>query len=314
MPRAGRLLELIVKQLESSLAIDGIKIQSPEEFHDEKGAKFAEVDITLRGNFGSTEIFVGIECRDRKSDGKQGIDWIRELRGKQEDLGIHKMVAVSSTGFSDVAVRLAKQFHIDLREIKNRDEIEASNWFKKLIYRANILSLEEIGENVEIISQPRIGSDDLYIAREEDWLEENGEKLTLDELIFRHINLHFPRQILKAGKLEIICEIISSSLKAMIGNKKFDIQKMTIPIRLDYRIEEYEVLLHVYKDVLNDHELAIAGNAPVNIFGEDLRLIVSGVKNNHDLNKATLNFQFIKSNGDLWIIPSGTVFEFIEFT
>src|SRR5205809_423690 len=98
MARKGRFLEILVAQLEGLLAPEGIVVTSPEVFR-QNGKIIAEIDVTLRGKFGSSEIFVGLECRARPGDGPQGVPWIRDIKGKKDQCGVDKMIAVSTTGF-----------------------------------------------------------------------------------------------------------------------------------------------------------------------------------------------------------------------
>src|SRR5262245_29714912 len=113
MPRKGRLLELLVQHLEQFIVPEGVQVTSPEEFYDSTGQKIAEIDVTLRGKFGSAVIFIGIECRDRPAEGQQGAPWIREIHGKKEQLDVDKMLAVSTTGFTDPAVQAAEELGIE---------------------------------------------------------------------------------------------------------------------------------------------------------------------------------------------------------
>ena len=127
MPRGGKFLEILVKNLQEFLANEEITVTSPEEFHED-GKKIGEIDVTLRGKFGSGSIFVGIECRDRAKP--QGRDWIREIYGKKDDLNVDKMIAVSSSGFAGPAINLAKEVGIDLLTIEDASRIDLNDWFE----------------------------------------------------------------------------------------------------------------------------------------------------------------------------------------
>ncbi|MBV9864482.1 MAG: hypothetical protein JO316_03980 [Abitibacteriaceae bacterium] len=123
MPTAGRFLEVLVQHLEKSLAPQGITVTSPERFY-QNGKCIGEIDVTLRGKFGSSEIFIGIECRDRPQDGPQSIPWLTQISGKKQLLGPHKMIAVSTTGFTPEAIPIAKKLDIDLRTLKDSSEMD----------------------------------------------------------------------------------------------------------------------------------------------------------------------------------------------
>jgi hypothetical protein len=112
--KEGKFLEMLVECLQKLLASDGITVTRNEKFRS-KGKQVGEVDVVLRGKFGSTNMVVGIECRDRK--GPQGRDWIQQIMGKRDDLaefGFRHWIAVSSSGFASTAEALAKKANIEL--------------------------------------------------------------------------------------------------------------------------------------------------------------------------------------------------------
>ena len=113
MPTRGRFLENLVTFIQRQCAPTGAVVQSPELFY-RNGKQIGEIDITIRGQFGSTSLFVGLECRDRPAGGPQGVPWISEILGKKTLLKVDKMVAVSSTGFVPEAIELAKECGINL--------------------------------------------------------------------------------------------------------------------------------------------------------------------------------------------------------
>lgn len=81
----------------------------------ENGRVIAEIDVLLEGRFGSSDMSVAIECRDRKE--VQGADWIQQIIGKRDTLrrfGIKHWIAVSETGFTQVASEMAHSAGIEL--------------------------------------------------------------------------------------------------------------------------------------------------------------------------------------------------------
>jgi hypothetical protein len=112
--RPGRDLEQLVATIERSLHGAGIEITSPAHLPDrETGGDLREVDVLLRIRAGSTQLLVAFECRDRGR--AQNVQWLEELAGRRNSLGVDKMVAVSSNGFSAAALKKAKARGIDLR-------------------------------------------------------------------------------------------------------------------------------------------------------------------------------------------------------
>ena len=127
MPRKGRSLEKLVAFLEKTLGPQGIKVKSPDYIRGCISKSLREIDISLRSHTGSSEILVIIECRDRK--GTEDVTWIEQLPSKREDVGAHKAVAVSSTGFSSGAINMAKVKDIELRTLEEVNPHEILLWF-----------------------------------------------------------------------------------------------------------------------------------------------------------------------------------------
>jgi len=127
MPRKGRSLEKLVAFFEKTLGPQGIKVKSPDYIRGRISKSLREIDISLRSHIGSSEILVIIECRDRK--GTEDVTWIEQLASKRKDVGAHKAVAVSSTGFSSGAINMAKVKDIELRTLEEIDPNEILLWF-----------------------------------------------------------------------------------------------------------------------------------------------------------------------------------------
>jgi hypothetical protein len=162
MPRGGRFVEILVAHLQEFFGPDGIEVRSPEEFRH-NGKKIGEIDVTLRGNYGSSKIFVGIECRDRPSGGPQGLPWINEIKGKQELLKVDKIIAVSTTGFTADAIHAANDFGIDLLTIENPTPLVLRGWFETITFAWTDQN-EKTTEVMVLLNQCRRLSDDQVIA------------------------------------------------------------------------------------------------------------------------------------------------------
>jgi len=115
MARQGRELELLVAQLEHLFGAGTLAVRSPEIIPNRHNGKPVEVDVTLRGSVGSTEVLIALECRDRNA--KQGINWIRELATKRDDVGASAIVAVSRTGFTADAIAEARTRNVVLKQL-----------------------------------------------------------------------------------------------------------------------------------------------------------------------------------------------------
>jgi hypothetical protein len=126
MARKGRDLELLIQSLEK-MDLTGATIKSPDFIFDKVADEEREVDVSIRTKVGSHDILIIFECRDHKSN--NGPAWIEQLIQKTKDLGANKVVAVSSSGFTNAAKRKAKQNNIELRTVQEITYQEIFSWF-----------------------------------------------------------------------------------------------------------------------------------------------------------------------------------------
>jgi hypothetical protein len=111
--RPGRSLEVLVAAIESALSGSDVTVRSPDSIIGLLSKKAREIDVSLRGPVGSTDLSVFFECRDRSK--RQGPTWIEQIATKRKDVGANLAVAVSSSGFTPAALRLAKELQVAVR-------------------------------------------------------------------------------------------------------------------------------------------------------------------------------------------------------
>lgn len=124
MPRKGRDLEKLVETLEKHLQGTDVRITSPDTITGIISKVSREVDVTLRTRDGS---LVALECRNWRN-AKQGVAWIEQLASKKQDLGILRIVAVSSSDFSDGALNLARHFDVECRTLDTLTFADIASW------------------------------------------------------------------------------------------------------------------------------------------------------------------------------------------
>ena len=115
----GKDLESLVRRLEELLIPDGFDIGVNRRVLDDDGVQLAEFDIEIRSVAGLRSVSWLIECRDRPSQGAAPSSWIEQLVGRRELHHLDQVIAVSTTGFSEPAIRLARQANIVLRRVEN---------------------------------------------------------------------------------------------------------------------------------------------------------------------------------------------------
>ena len=306
MPRKGRTLEVMIKSLENLLSPQGIVVSSPEEFYDEEGKKIGEIDITLRGNFGSSKVFVGIECRDRSASGPQGRDWIREIKGKRDDLKVDKMIAVSTTGFTDPAITLADRWRIDLLTVEDIKKLDIPDWFQ-LVDFCWTEECYEITGAVELTTipktVPKTGHGMLYLR-----LADTGELLPLKKYIQPELDNHFFSLQASANisqEIKLTLEI-DGPIDAVWNGNTLVVSKIKIPIKIWLEAICTRALLNACIRQSDDEVVGLIGICRVKTASRKFSAIVTVKRNPTDNSSRDLKFEFLDDNFEPYEIPAGT--------
>ena len=124
----GRSLEQLVSVIESRLVPQGFQVELRERVYNDSGIQIAEFDILITGRVGSMTFSWLIECRDRPSEGAAPAQWIEQLIGRQRRFRFDKVMAVSSTGFCDEAIKVAADANIELRHLDELTPEAIGDW------------------------------------------------------------------------------------------------------------------------------------------------------------------------------------------
>jgi len=95
-----------------------LRIQDPDT-----GEVVAELDIVIKGPLGSSSVAWLIECRDRPSDRPAPASWIEQLVTRRARFSFDFVVAVSTTGFSAQAEKLAERHGIRVRTVRTIEDL-----------------------------------------------------------------------------------------------------------------------------------------------------------------------------------------------
>jgi len=142
--KKGARFEELIKQIEEITLPNNFEITSRKRIYDE-GIQLAEFDIDILGNINGVEFKWLIECRDRPSEGPAPTAWIEQLIGRKQVYGCSIVTAVSTTGFSTGAEKVAKKGNIDLRKTFEVTFKEVCNW----IHFSTITLIRPIGVLLE---------------------------------------------------------------------------------------------------------------------------------------------------------------------
>ena len=140
MPKRTNEFQELTSILFKQLATIGVKVKESELLPEgNEGRDLREVDSLFQVNLGFTELKVAIEARNHSR--KQSITWIDELIGRYSQLGVSKIIAVSSSGFTGAAARKAAANNIDLFSLSEALNLDWGQMFLSLGVASLSLSL-----------------------------------------------------------------------------------------------------------------------------------------------------------------------------
>jgi len=306
MARKGRLLELVVERLEAFLAPEGVAVTSPELFYDDQGRLIGEVDVTLRGRFGSSEMLVGFECRDQPKRGRQGVGWIRELAQKRRDLGIDKMIAVSSSGFTGPAITLAERSRIDLLSIAPREDLHLPEWFR-VVHFVFALDSNHLSGPIDIDTIPPISISgkgaDLVLLQ-----PDTREAVSLGEFIDLHVHSAFDEL---PSNPDTTCQTktvldIPGPVDALVHGQPIVITRMRVPLTVHREVVVSKALLSVCSNLADEEVVGLTGTATIRTQSGDLTVLLAAKRNPRDETLRDVTLSLLDEDLEPSEIPSGT--------
>lgn len=105
-PNKGKALERLVAALEKALSgAENVKIESPKRLPDKVAGNMREHDIVITLTHSHHVLTISIECKDMKK--KVDAPIIESFIGKCEATGIDQGIVVSTSGFTQPAVKKA---------------------------------------------------------------------------------------------------------------------------------------------------------------------------------------------------------------
>lgn len=135
-----------------------------------------EVDVLIEKNIDGEAVRIAIECRDRASI--DDIQWVDCLIGKYQNLDVHKVIAVSNSGYSSAAQLKAKANGIKLMTLQEAMKVDFSSEFTKLGMLTFQLKFKF--EHISLHCEPRLT---LKPTPDMKVVFDNGFITSLDELV-----------------------------------------------------------------------------------------------------------------------------------
>lgn len=121
-----RKFEKLIARIEQAMAPTGAVVTSPDRIPDKVTGELREVDASIRYKVGTSPVLITIECRDRTA--VEDVRWIEQLAEKQRGIGASISVAVSSSGFSEPAIKKAAAVGIQVRVLNDATPCEFVQW------------------------------------------------------------------------------------------------------------------------------------------------------------------------------------------
>lgn len=311
MSRRGRFLEILVRQLQSFLGPQGLEIKSPELFY-QNGNLIAEIDVTIRGKFGSSTIFVGIECRDRPEDGPQGIPWLTQINGKQRLVKADKMIAVSTTGFTPEATTIAQEFGIDLLTLEgNTEEITLAGWFYTINFQVNEETWD-ISGRMKMSTEPKTAPYSVLVEHDTPFLRADAAKglISLDEFLKPALDVLFeslPYVNSRVIKKEATIRW-TGQIDAELQGVPIKITRLVIPLRLSRERRSGRLLLNKCISPDKNELVALTGSGTFQTGTNKLKVLAIAKKSPSGPQIAAIQFTFLTEDNKPFVIPKGAVF------
>lgn len=129
MPKRTNDFQRLITFIYDRISTEGGKVTESEMVFDKEAKIMREVDILVSQDVAGHEIRLAVECRDRSR--AESVEWIDALIGKTQSLDVHKVVAVSSEGFSPSAKEKAAAHGIDAFTLEEANEKDWGTYFIK---------------------------------------------------------------------------------------------------------------------------------------------------------------------------------------
>lgn len=166
MKNNGKRLERIVKLIQETLKdSSNTIIKSNFKIENISGRK-REIDIYIESKINEFVIKIAIECKEYKT--AVSVEKIEAFESKCQRIpGINKKVFVSQNGYQKDAVNAAKDFGIEIYDIKNIDAEIVLSWLpvKQLELRFEILNYTLSIESLEFAGKNYVSENKIYFSK-----------------------------------------------------------------------------------------------------------------------------------------------------
>jgi Restriction endonuclease len=313
MVQPGQFLEKMMANLQSYLGPQGAVVTPREKFYNpETGKQIGEIDVTLRGDFGTSKFFYGLECRDRPADGPQGLPWIREIVGKKEQLKPDKMIAISSTGFTDDAIEFASDRNIDLITIAAPSEDIPPEWLRIITFSYTDWRMSTAGpvtvNPLDPARQPPLAMlnfrrDDLVFM-----VPPSAQPRSLGELQSELLTgrlADFDRnQAIYGMELQLL-----SPLSLVRGGQIYPLRSVVSLIDLVPHVNDVTALLNACRRLSDNKIIALTGRAEITIKEKQMTMLCTLKKDRTTEETMSMRIHYYDLEGNETSLPEGILMQ-----
>lgn len=198
MPKRSNKFQRIVKYIYSQVGPVGGRVTESALLRDDGTGVKREVDVLIEYKVAGHDIKIAVECRDHAR--KQNLEWIDSLSGKFDGLGVSKVVAVSSSPFSEAAKTKAAKSDIDaitVNEALTTDWIQRIERWKMMTHSYTLKRIVTEDANGNVLTWSDV-SDDGTIPTHRDQLSE-----TMYEVLRHYFFNHMKKEVTQAFDAKI---------------------------------------------------------------------------------------------------------------
>lgn len=230
MPKRTNEFQQVVAHIYSQIAPAGGRVTESALRREDGTGTEREVDVLIEHKVAGHDITIAVECRDHTAD--QNVTWIDALIGKYGQLAVNKVVAVSSSPFSEAAKTKAAKHNIDAITV---NEALTTSWVERIerwTFRTSSFILMRIGTfDAEGLTYSEISEDG-----------EVTHKSKLSEDLFMVLVPYFREHVDKNATQQLIAKIRSDRARHIeLPNKLYSEFSLDSPPRIVSRIDGRDV-------------------------------------------------------------------------
>ncbi|MCH9731723.1 MAG: restriction endonuclease [Actinomycetia bacterium] len=189
MPKRSNEFQRMVAML-TMLNSDGAAVHESVEVMEISSEERREVDVVAFGKVAGHRSAVFIECRDWKRP--QDVQWVEQARTKFDDLGANVKILVSSSGFTNSALRKAAHYGIKTittgevtsefvgRIVNSADRAEYWHWVTQVTKAIAVITRDGATQQLELPGNVPV----LYA---------DGSEVSIFEALVDHVTNHHTR-------------------------------------------------------------------------------------------------------------------------